>query len=184
MKDTLLQVVRFLTNSVILKVPCYSVRHAWYRRAVGMRLGAGSTILMDVYVYMRGRVKADRPGISIGKHTVINWGCVLDGRGGLHIGDNVSVSPGVWILTDGHDMRDPLFPEILAPVQIDDYVWIGSRAMVLPGVTIGEGAVVAAGAIVTKDVSAYSVVAGSPARPIGVRPQNLQYQLNHQPLFE
>ena len=52
---------------------------------------------------------------------------------GATIGDNVNISPGVWILTDSHDMNDPLFREVLAPVTIGNYAWIGSRAMILPG---------------------------------------------------
>ena len=184
MKDLILQLIRYLTNCVVAHVPSYTLRHAWYRRALGMELGQGSAILMHGYFYIRGRPRPDRPGIVIGKHTVVNQACVLDGRGGLRIGDNVSISPGVWLLTDGHDMRDPLFPEVLAPIEIGDYAWLGSRAMVLPGVTIGEGAVVAAGAVVTKHVSPYTVVGGVPAVPIGTRPQNQRYQLNHRPAFE
>jgi maltose O-acetyltransferase len=86
----------------------------------------------------------------------------------------VSISPGVWILTDSHDMHDPSFPEILSPVKIGNHVWIGSRALILPGVTLGEGAVVAAGAVVTSDVEPYTVVGGVPARPIGTRSRNLK----------
>jgi len=183
-KSTLLQVVRYLTNSIIAKVPSYSVRHSWYRHAVGMKLGVGSAVLMDTYIYMRGRPRPDRPGITIGHHTIVNRACVLDGRGGLWIGNNVSISPGVWLLTDGHDLHDPMFPEVLAPIVIGDYVWLGSKALVLPGVSIGEGAVVAAGAIVTKDVSPYTVVGGIPARPIGERPRHLRYELNHRPILE
>src|SRR5439155_22180362 len=82
---------------------------------------------------------------------------------------NVNISPGVWIFTDSHDLHDPLFPEVLAPVTIADYVWVGSRAMIQPGVTVGEGAVVAAGSVVTRNVDPYTVVAGVPARPIGTR---------------
>ena len=76
-------------------------------------------------------------------------------------------------------MHDPLFLEALAPIVVGDYAWLGSKAMVLPGVKIGKGAVVAAGAIVTKDVSPFTVVGGIPARPIGERPRHLRYELNH-----
>jgi acetyltransferase-like isoleucine patch superfamily enzyme len=75
-------------------------------------------------------------------------------------------------MTDSHDMNDPLFLEVLAPVTIVNYVWIGSRATILPGVTIGEGAVIAAGAVVTTNVEPYVVVGGVPARPIGTRSRN------------
>ena len=184
MTSMLLQVVRYLTNHVVAKVPSYSVRHGWYRRVLGVRIGEQSALQMDIYVAIHGRVRPGRPGIAIGKHTVVNRQCFLDGRGGLRIGNNVSVSPGVWLLTDGHDMHDPLFPEVLAPVEIGDYAWLGSRALVLPGVTIGEGAVVAAGAVVTADVPAYTVVGGVPARPIGTRSRDLRYQLNYKPALE
>ena len=170
MRDGLvLALVRYLTNRVIARVPFYAVRHAWYRRVLGMRIGEGSALLMDQYIYIRGRARTGERGITIGRRCIINQHCCLDGRGGLTIGDYVDISAGAWILTDSHDMNDPLFPEILAPVKIGNHVWIGSRALVLPGVTIGEGAVVAAGAVVTGNVEPYSVVAGVPARPIGTR---------------
>jgi maltose O-acetyltransferase len=164
-----LALVRYLTNHVIAHIPVYAVRYAWYRRVLGMRIGKGTTVLMDLYVYIRGRARTGQPGITIGRRTVINQQCCLDGRGGLAIGDNVDISPGVWILTDSHDMNDPLFREVLAPVTIGNDVWIGSRALILPGVMVGEGGVVAAGAVVTRDVAPYTVVAGVPARPIGSR---------------
>lgn len=184
MKSTMLQLVRYLTNNAVTKVPSYALRHFWYRRVVGVQLGEKSAVLMDVHLLIRGRPRPDRPGISIGKHSVVNRQCVLDGRGGLWIGNNVSISPGVWLLTDGHDMHDPFFAETLAPIRISDYAWLGSRALILPGVTIGEGAVVAAGAIVTKDVAPYTVVGGTPAKPIGTRSRDLRYQLTHQPALE
>lgn len=166
-----LALVRYLTNRVVARVPVYAVRHAWYRRVLGMRIGEGSALLMDLYLYIRGRARPGRPAITIGRRTVVNQQCCLDGRGGLTIGDYVSISAGVWILTDSHDMGDPLFREVLAPVTIEDHAWIGSRALILPGVTVGEGAVVAAGAVVTGNVAPYAVVAGVPARQIGTRTQ-------------
>lgn len=175
MKDVLLlALVRYITNRVIARVPVYAVRHAWYRRVLGMGIGEGSALLMDLYLYIRGRARPGQTGINIGRKTIINQQCALDGRGGLTIGDYVDISPGVWILTDGHDMNDPLFREILAPVSIGNHAWIGSRAMILPGVTVGEGAVVAAGAVVTRDVEPYTVVGGVPARQIGTRNRCVQ----------
>lgn len=166
-----LALVRYLTNRVVARIPVYAVRHAWYRRVVGVRIGEGSALLMDLYLHIRGRPGPGRPGITIGRHTLINQGCCLDGRGGLAIGNNVDISPGVWILTDSHDINDPLFREVLAPVTIGDHAWIGSRALILQGVTVGEGAVVAAGAVVTHDVAPYAVVAGVPARQVATRTQ-------------
>lgn len=173
----ILALVRYLTNRVIARVPVYAVRHTWYRRVLGMRIGEDSALLMDLYLYIRGRARPGQPGIMIGRRSVINQQCCLDGRGGLTIGDNVAISPGVWILTDGHDIHDSHFREVLAPVTIGDHVWIGSRAMILPGVTIGEGAVVAAGAVVTSNVEPYTIVAGVPARPIATRSRSLKPRL-------
>jgi len=103
----------------------------------------------------------------------------------LSIGNDVSISPDVTILTAQHRTDDPLFGLVSAPVVIDDYVWIGTRAMILPGVHIGKGAVVAAGAVVTKDVAPMEIVGGVPARPIGQRGAVPAYALDQPfPLFE
>jgi maltose O-acetyltransferase len=180
-----LAVVRYATNHIIARVPVYAVRYAWYRHVLGMKIGEGSALLMNLYIYIRGRARFGTTGITIGRRSVINQQCCLDGRGGLVIGDNVDISPGVWILTDGHNMHDPQFRETLAPVKISNHAWIGSRAMILPGVTVGEGAVVAAGAVVTRDVEPYAVVAGVPARQIGSRSQCLAPRSKvYKPLFE
>src|SRR6476469_4397924 len=95
-----LALVRYFTNHIIAHIPFYAVRHTWYRRVLGMQIGEGSALLMGLYLYIRGRARSGKQGIVIGCGTVINQNCSLDGRGGLAIGDNVNVSPGVWILTD------------------------------------------------------------------------------------
>jgi maltose O-acetyltransferase len=118
-------------------------------------------------------------GITIGTHTVINREVLLDGRSGLTIGNNVSISEGAVILTLEHDPNSPTFENRGAPVAIHDRVFIGTQAMILPGVTIGEGAIVAARAVVTRDVAPYTIVAGVPARPIGERTRELTYTLDY-----
>jgi maltose O-acetyltransferase len=180
----MLGLVRFVTNSVVAHIPSYTVRHWWYRRVLGMHVAKSASVLMGVYIYIRGRAHSGQPEISIGEHSVINQGCSLDGRGGLRIGQNVSVSPGVWILTAGHDPDDPNFQFVVAPTVIGDYVWLGSRALILPGVSVGTGAVVAAGAVVSRDVPDYAVVGGVPARQIGQRRRDLTYQLVYRPVLE
>jgi acetyltransferase-like isoleucine patch superfamily enzyme len=184
MKELGMQLMRYLTNALIAHIPSHSVRRAWYRHVVGLSIGRQTSLLMGLRVVVRGRPRADRPGIVIGDHTVVNAGCHLDGRGGLSIGDNVSISPGVWILTDEHDINDPRFPEVLAPVRIGDYAFVGSKAMILPGISVGRGAVIGAGAVVTKDVAPFEIVAGVPARTIGARRCEPRYQLDYQPAFE
>ncbi|HUS16562.1 MAG TPA: acyltransferase [Chloroflexia bacterium] len=176
--------VAYLTNQWIAAVPSYTLRHAWYRQVLGIRLGRGSSLAMGQFIWFFSLSQLRRDGLQIGPDSLINRGCVLDARGPLQIGAHVSISPNVAILTTQHVMNDPAFPTATRPVVIGDYAWIGMRAMIMPGVTIGEGAVVAAGAIVTRDVAPYTVVGGSPARPIGTRKRPMRYRVDFRPLFE
>ena len=108
--------------------------------------------------------------VFLGERNVINFGCLFDGRKfQIRTGSNVSIGPEATILTLGHDPRSATFEDRGGDVLIGDRVWIGYRAIVLPGVTIGEGAVVGAGAVVTRDVEPYTIVAGNPAKKIGER---------------
>jgi maltose O-acetyltransferase len=120
---------------------------------------------------------------SIKKNSVINRNCRLDTRGGITIGENVSISEDVIIVTADHDMNDPYFSGQSKPVVIKDFVWIGTRAMILPGVTLGRGAVIAAGAVVTKSVPDFTVVGGVPARHLKNRPENINYTSKYFRLF-
>ena len=108
--------------------------------------------------------------VFLGERNVINFGCLFDGRKfQIRTGRNVSIGPEATILTLGHDPRSPSFEDRGGDVVIGDRVWIGYRAIILPGETIGEGAVVGSGAVVTKNVEPYAIVAGNPARKVGER---------------
>lgn len=138
----------------------------------------GAVIGHDTSVHRNCRMY--RPShIAIGSHCVILRDVLLDGRRGLSIADNVNISEGVLIFTLQHDLSSPSFDAVGAGVSISDHVFVGARAVVLPGVTLGRGAVVAAGAVVTKDVAPLTIVAGVPARAIAKRPDVLQYALNY-----
>jgi maltose O-acetyltransferase len=180
-----IRVLGYVTNHVVAHVPSYAVRHAWYRM-LGASLGAGSRVHLNTYVWFNGPGHIRRSGARIGDRTVINRGCTLDLRGPLHIGDDVSISPEVAIITNQHAWREPGFALQTKPVFIDDHAWIGLRATILPGVRIGRGAVVAAGAVVTRDVPPGAVVAGVPATVVAARPEAaLGYALDGpRPLFE
>ncbi len=115
-------------------------------------------------------------GVRIGSNTHINRGCILDGDSGIEIGDSVSISHRVAIMSGSHDYRSPKFKYDGAKITIGNYVWVGVNATILRGVTIGNGAVICAGAVVTKDIPPYTVVAGVPARKIADRPENLDYK--------
>lgn len=122
--------------------------------------------------------------ISIGNNSVINKRVLLDGRGGkLIIGDNVDIAQETNIWTLEHDVHDDFHLGSGADVIIEDFVWIASRVTILPGVIIGQGAVVAANSVVTKDVNSMTIVGGIPAKEIGKRKSKLLYNLNYQPWF-
>lgn len=114
-------------------------------------------------------------GISIDTGSVIGHKATLDGRMGIKIGKNVNLSSEVMLWTLQHDYNDPNFLAIGGPIVIEDYVWVSARAIILPNCKIGKGAVVAAGAVVTKDVLPFTVVGGIPAKKIAERNTNLNY---------
>jgi len=117
--------------------------------------------------------------LTLGKNSVINHHCHLDFRAGITLGDNVNISPYVKIFTWQHVPNDPMFNTEKKPVVIEDYAWISSAAIILPGVRVGKGAVVAAGSVVTRDVPEYTIVGGVPAKSIGIRNMNLCYDLDY-----
>ncbi|HTX17219.1 MAG TPA: acyltransferase [Bacteroidota bacterium] len=145
-------------------------------RFFGMKIGERSSIHMGCRIYHPWN-------IVIGNHTIVNPCCVLDGRAGLTIGDNVSISERSVLLSLEHDPQSPEFENRGARTVIGDYVWTGAVSVVLPGVTIGRGAIVAAGAVVGKDVGEYEIVGGVPAKKIGVRTSDLRYDLEYRKLF-
>jgi len=166
----------YLANHLIANVPSFRVRHWYYRRWLGYRIGKDSSIHMGTFV------TGDH--ISVGDNVVINRRCYLDGRIGLVIKNNVSISPEVYIVSMEHDPNHPLFATRGQPVVIEDNVWVGVRAIIRPGVTIGEGAVVGAGAVVTKSIQPYRIAVGVPAREIGDRNRDIQYRCRYFPWFD
>src|SRR5699024_4423592 len=116
-------------------------------------------------------------------YCTIGDSCFLDGRSGLTLGDSVNVGSHVRIYTREHDVESSSFAETGAPVRIGNHAWVASHDIVLPGVSIGEGAVVAAGAVVTKDVDAFTIVAGVPAKIVGRRSTALTYKLGYAKRF-
>lgn len=158
------------------KIPSHAIRKAVHKSA-GVKMGNGSTIHMGVTFY-------DTRNIEIGDDTIIGERAVLDGRARLVIGNHVALASEVMIYNSQHDIHDPFFKAIAKPVHIGDYVFVGPRAIILPGVTVGKGAIIAAGAVVTKDVPPFAVVGGVPAKVISKRQQtDLQYKLGRPRLF-
>lgn len=156
-------------------IPSHTVRN-WLYRGAGLRLHPTSSLHWRAEFYAPER-------IEIGPHCTIGDSAFLDGRSGLTIGACVNLGSHVSIYTRQHDVDDPDFAEVGAPVRIEDHAWVSSHSILLPGVTVGEGAVVAAGAVVVKDVPAYTLVGGNPARHIRDRSRDLRYKLGYAKRF-
>lgn len=175
MKNFISGLYHFIID-IIMWFPCHPLRRLACRLLM-KRFDASSAIYRNVDLRSPYR-------IIVGAHTNINKRCVLDGRGGLKIGDNVDIAQETNIWTEQHDYNDPTYKSVCKEVIIDDYVWLASRVTVLPDVHIGRGAVVASGAVVTKDVPPLAIVAGMPAKIIGYRKEEaLQYHLGDRAWF-
>lgn len=163
-------------NDVISQVPFHFLRR-WYLQTYLGGIAEGSQVQMSCR-FLQGRK------VFLGKRNVINFGCLFDGRRfAIRTGNDVSIGPEAAILTLGHDPHSDSFADRGGEVILENKVWIGFRAIILPGVKVSEGAVVAAGAVVTKSVEPFSIVAGVPARKIGERNPKLDYQLNYKPFL-
>lgn len=157
----------FLVNAAG-HIPSHRIRRLVYR-LFGVKIGRGSIVHWQTRFFKPS-------GVDIGEHCNIGNGAFLDGRCGLKIGDRVATGAEIMIYTLQHDIDSPSFEPVGGPVTIEDYVYIGPRVIILPNVRIGKGAVLAAGAVVTRDVPSYAVVAGVPARIVRERNRNLDYR--------
>lgn len=162
------KLAQFVYDQVASKLP--------YAEGATIRRWALSSIA-DVSADARvfERVKIIEPGgLKLGRTASVSPGVILDCRGGLEVGDFSMVGIDAVILTSSHrhsriDVPMRFQGMELAPVSIGVDVWIGARAVVLPGVRIGDGAIVGAGAVVTKNVAARAIVGGVPARELATR---------------
>lgn len=132
-------------------------------------IGYGCEIFDSVRFYKHSR-------ISMGNYVLINYGCEFDAIGGpVTIGNLVLFGPGVRVITLKREFRDHKTPIYFQEhindqsITIEDDVWIGANAIIMPNVTVGRGSIVGAGAVVTKDVKPFTIVAGVPAKQIGER---------------
>lgn len=176
MKNILSEFRLYLCNHWVSTIPSHVFRLWFYRKVMKFNIGAGSSILLNCSF-------DSTKSFHIGKNSVVNGNSRMDTRGGIIIGDNVSISSDVIILTADHDIDSTDFSGGTRSVIIEDYVWIGTRAMILPGVKIGKGAVIAAGSVVTKNIVPYEVVGGVPAKFIKTRNDNLNYSSSYIRLF-
>lgn len=161
------------------------------RLQVPMRIFLGNRVFVGQYSYLDGQasilrlgddvhlarfctLRAGEHGIAVHEGAGLNMRSYIDGNGGVEIGRNALLSPGVQVLSGNHIFDDPNTPIRLqgtayGKVTIGEDCWLGTNVVVLPGVTIGRGAVVGAGAVVTKDVPELAVAIGIPAKVVGHR---------------
>lgn len=157
----------------------------WILKALLKRLGANSFV--DYGCFIRYPWTC-----SIGTGTIINNGCKFYGSHNVSgievvIGDHCAIAPNVQIYTAGHDYSSLALNDIAQSVTVGNHVWIGAGAIILPGVKIGEGAVVGAGSVVTRDVPSYTVVAGVPAKVLQKRTlqsENIRVSSEDSPLVD
>ena len=134
--------------------------HVYMGKILGKPLEESTTVLPPFYI------DYGKP-VTIGKRCFIQQCCTFFGRGGITVGNDVFIGPKVNLITINHDVDpDNRSATYGRPIKIEDKVWIGINSTILPGVTLGYGAIVGANSVVTKDVPPMTVVAGNPARII------------------
>jgi acetyltransferase-like isoleucine patch superfamily enzyme len=149
-------------------------RH-YYRRVLFGRCVGGDRVILGPDVWWNFHlVQPER--LCIGEGTVLNGECYINAQGGVSIGRYCHVGKGLTIYSSNHNYRSSVAipyddEDVLKPVKIGDCVWIGANVSILPGTTIGDGAIVAMGAVVRGDVGACAIVGGNPAQVIGSRDQ-------------
>jgi len=163
--------------SIIGHIPSRTIRRYFYNTA-GLSMPSDSTIYMGAQFFKPN-------GITIGHDTAIGKNVFLDGRDTLTIGNHTDIASDVLIYNDQHNIHDTNFGNVYGKVEIGDYVFIGPRSIILPGLKIGNGAVVAAGAVVTKDIPEYEIWGGIPAKKISDRKaKNLKYKIGRTMMFQ
>lgn len=160
-------------NFFINWIPLPRLRKGIYR-SLGMDIHPTAHIMRNChFVALRN--------IHVAERSIVGHDCLLDAKGSIFIGSDVNISSFAKIITAKHLVDAADFSGMDKPVTIRDRVWIASAALILHGVEIGEGAIVAAGAVVTKDVGPFDVVGGVPAKVMGTRKRNIDYRLQSRP---
>lgn len=162
-------------NRVVNKIPCRHLRK-WFYQILGAKIGKRCFPCRRVEILLPKGLKIEN-GVAIG------WFAELDARGGISIGHDTNISSHVKLITGSHDINNPEFTADFLPIHIGHHCWIGTGATILQGVRIGDGAIVAAGAVVTKDVPSWTVVGGVPAKEIMKREKNVEYKNGSAPFL-
>lgn len=165
--------MNIIGNIIVNKIPIRFIRMSYYK-LLGVNYGKNVSICRNTDILSGNKLKLGN-GVNVG------WRCTLDARGEIEIGNNVVIASDSIILTADHDINNSEFKARYRKIIIDDKAWICTRSTILGGVKIGEGAIVAAGSVVTKNVEPYTVVGGIPAKVIGRRNKELEYEIPKAP---
>ncbi|MGF7079847.1 acyltransferase [Mucilaginibacter sp. UYCu711] len=163
----------YLYNDWLTNFPSNTIRILYLKKIMRVKVGEST------FIHMGCRFEGN---IDIGNNTVLGRNCIFKGE--IIIKNNVSITAETYIFTSSHIVNDPDFNCFYKAVVIEDYAWIGARAMIMPGVTIGKGAVLAALSVATKDIPDFNIFAGTPAKSIGLRNSEIKYKLNYFPFFQ
>lgn len=161
-------------NALHRMLPFFMKR--WLYRLCGFRIAPTATVQGGVRFFHVGR-------LEIGEGSLVNRGVYLDNRTGITIGRHVSIAHDAKLYTLGHDIESPTFAAKGAPIVIGDHAVVFAGALLMPGVTLGRGAVVMAGSVVTKSVPERRIVGGNPARDLGERTLDPSYRLGRRYWF-
>ena len=165
----------YVFNHVVNRIPLTGARMRMYA-ALGVRFDdvSSTNISLGTEMWLGGR-------LAMGARSTIGQRCYIDARGSIRIDSDVSIAREVALLTATHIPDEPNFAGNVLPVHLHQRCWIGLRALVMPGVDVGEGAIVGAGALVTRDVDPYTIVGGVPAKVLRKRREPMSYELDWRP---
>lgn len=176
MKANLMRILRgakyYVWNYIICWIPSYFLRYIILTKIYSGKVSAKASLHIGIKIFGHAE------NLRIEEGTVINPECRLDARGGLEIGKNVSISREVFILSLTHDYNSSDFALQKGPIKIGDDCWLGIRAIIMPGVNLGKGVVIGAGAIVTRNMPDYAIAVGVPAKVVGYRKKQ-----NYSPVY-
>jgi acetyltransferase-like isoleucine patch superfamily enzyme len=163
----------YIYNNILTHVPIHCLRVFYLKKILKIKIGKSS------FIHMSCRFEGK---INIGDNSVVGRKCIL--LGNITIKNNVSITAETYIFTSTHIADSNTFDASYGSVVIEDYAWIGARAMIMPNVVIGRGAILGAASTATKNIPEYAIYAGSPAKEIGLRSKLINYTLNYHPFFQ
>lgn len=163
----------YIYNNIVTFFPSHLIRIFILRYLLKMKIGK------KTFIHMGCRFEGN---IEIGDNSVIGRKCIL--LGNIKIGNNVSITAECYFFSMSHFADDSFFKTFDKEILINDYCWIGARAMVLPGVVMYEGAILGANSVATKKIDSFEIHVGCPAKRVKDRNPVLKYKLDYSPFFQ